>query len=157
MENNTYFEAMRKESAIWAEAKKEREARKERILEEYGWDSEELKAWKAEEEAAPKYPFKDGEAKACRAWMRTQDEGRDEVEMEDFLWAREVHDFAEAFRKAGIKTFIYTNESTALMENIHLFAKEGISLEGIATVEKETPFFREERTETKRGLMFRVN
>jgi len=39
--------------------------------------------------------------------------------MDDFLWEKEVADFIDALRKAGIDTFVYTNQSTAVMENLH--------------------------------------
>ena len=38
--------------------------------------------------------------------------------MDDFLWEKEVTDFIETLRKAGIETFVYTNQSTAVMENL---------------------------------------
>ena len=51
--------------------------------------------------------------------------------MDDFLWEGEVHDFVEALREAGFSSFVYTNQRTAVMDNLHRFAAEGCRLEGL--------------------------
>ena len=43
--NNTYFENLKKIGHDWEAARSERRARKQQIIETYGWGSEELKAW----------------------------------------------------------------------------------------------------------------
>ena len=48
--NNTVFEAIRQAGYDWTRDKAERKARKAEIIKKYGWDSEELKAWYAEDE-----------------------------------------------------------------------------------------------------------
>ena len=54
--NNTYFENLKRIGHEYEAARAERQARKQPIIDTYGWDSEELKAWYAEDEAA-KFPF----------------------------------------------------------------------------------------------------
>ena len=102
--NNTYFENLKRIGHEYEAARAERQARKQPIIDTYGWDSEELKAWYAEEEAA-KFPFAAGTTKAYRAWAQSLRRQEDEVELDDFLWASEVTDFVEALREAGIATF----------------------------------------------------
>ena len=65
--NNTYFENLYKLGCEWEAAREERRARKQTIIDTYGWDSEELKAWYEEEEKM-KFPFSSGANKAYRAW-----------------------------------------------------------------------------------------
>ena len=97
--NNAYFENLRQIAEKWEQEKAERKDRKAQILEAYGWDSEELKAWYEEDQAAT-YPIPQGACKAYRAFTNTLEHGEDEIEMNDFLWDREVDDFVDALRKA---------------------------------------------------------
>ena len=65
--NNTYFENLKRIGHEYEAARVERQARKQQIIDTLGWDSEELKAWYAEDQAA-KFPFEQGACKAYRAW-----------------------------------------------------------------------------------------
>ena len=156
MKNNTYFEELKRIGCEWEAARSERKARKQTIIDICGWDSDELKAWYEEDEAA-KFPFGNGTCKACRAWQSSVQYGEEELEMEDFLWDREVHDFIDTLRKAGIKAFVYTNQSTAVMENLHAFAAEGCTLAGLCKVtRKENRWGGEEET-TVMGIRFTLD
>ncbi len=76
--------------------------------------------------------------------------------MEDFLWEKEVETFVEALRKAGIKTFVYTNQSTAVMENLHQLAAAGCTMQGLCTITRqETRWGDEEPTEVM-GIRFTI-
>ena len=153
MKKNTYFEELKRIGCEWEAARSERKARKQTIIDICGWDSDELKAWYEEDEAA-KFPFGNGACKAYRAWQSSVQYGEEELEMEDFLWDREVHDFIDTLRKAGIKAFVYTNQSTAVMENLHAFAAEGCTLAGLCKVtRKENRWGGEEET-TVMGIRF---
>ena len=154
--NNAFFLEMKRIGHEWEEARVERRARRQQIIDTLGWDSEELKAWYAEEEAA-KFPFSGGANKAYRAWALSVSRQEDELEMDDFLWDREVADFVDTLRRAGIDTFVYTNQSTAVMENLHAFAAEGCRLEGLCTItRRETRWGDEEPTEVQ-GIRFSLN
>ena len=154
--NNTYFENLKKIGHDWEAARIERQARKQQIIDTLGWDSDELKAW-YEEDAAAKFPFESGVSKAYRAWAQSLSRKEDELEMDDFLWDKEVADFIEALRSAGIETFVYTNQSTAVMENLHAFAAAGCTMMGLCTItRKETRWGDEEPTEVM-GIRFSVN
>jgi hypothetical protein len=77
--------------------------------------------------------------------------------MDDFLWEREVKDFINTLREAGITSFVYTNTSTAVMENLHAFAKEGCTMTGLCTITRqETRWGDEEPTEIQ-GIRFQLN
>ena len=154
--NNSYFEEMKRIGYAWEEAQVERKNRKQQIIDTLGWDSDELKAW-YEEDAAAKFPFESGVSKAYRAWAQSLSRKEDELEMDDFLWDKEVADFIEALRSAGIETFVYTNQSTAVMENLHAFAAHGCTMMGLCTITRqETRWGDEEPTEVM-GIRFRIS
>ena len=63
---------------------------------------------------------KDGETsgtyKALWAFRNSIVRGTDELEASEYIWKNEVKDFVEALRKAGIKTFVVTTNSTSLLD-----------------------------------------
>ena len=156
MKNNAYFENLKRAGHEWEAARVERQRRKQTIIDTQGWDSPELKAW-YEEDAAAKFPFPSGACKAYRAWAASLKRQEEELEMDDYLWEKEVGDFIEALRQAGIRTFVYTNQSTAVMENLHAFAAQDCAMEGLCTITRqETRWGDEEQVEVM-GIRFRVN
>ena len=150
---NSYFENLKRLGHEYEAARVERQQRKQQIIDTYGWDSEELKAWYAED-AAAKFPFESGVSKAYRAWASSISRKEDELEMDDFLWDKEVADFVNALRSAGIKTFVYTNQSTAVMENLHQFAAAGCRLEGLCTITRRENRWGEEEPYEVQGIRF---
>ena len=154
--NNSYFLNLKRIGHDWEAARVERQNRKQQIIDTLGWDSDELKAW-YEEDAAAKFPFESGVSKAYRAWAQSLSRKEAELEMDDFLWDKEVQDFIEALRSAGIETFVYTNQSTAVMENLHAFAAQGCTMMGLCTITRqETRWGDEEPTEVM-GIRFRIS
>ncbi len=151
--NNTYFDNLYRIGCEWEAARAERQARKQQIIDTLGWDSAELKAWYEEDKAA-KFPFSQGISKAYRAWKTSTSRSEDEVEMDDFLWESEVHDFVEALRKAGFTTFVYTNQSTAVMENLHQLAAEGCKMDGLCTITRRENRWGEEEPYEVQGIRF---
>lgn len=151
--NNAHFEELERIGAEYEEKKHALEERKQEIIDTYGWDSDELKAW-YKEKGEMNYPIEAGACKAYRAWMHTIEREEDEVDMNDFLWDREVEDFVDTLRKAGIESFIYTNQSTAVMENIHGFTAAGCKMEGLCKIERTERRFGENRTEEILGIRF---
>ena len=93
--NNTYFENLKRIGHEFEAARVERKARKQQIIDTYGWESAELKAWYAEDNAAV-FPFSDGACKAYRAWCTSLLRQQDELELDDFLWDKEVQGFVDA-------------------------------------------------------------
>lgn len=88
-----------------------------------------------------------GEWKAFRAWQNTvrKNHYATALEMHDFLWENEVAGFILALRTAGLKKFYYTNQSTAVMENLHGFTAAGCKIGKMITIEEEV--FRGKTTE----------
>lgn len=154
--NNSYFEEMKRIGYAWEEARVERKNRKQQIIDTLGWDSEELKAWYEEDKAAA-FPFPQGASKAYRAWVGSISRKEDEVEMDDFLWEKEVHDFVDTLRRAGIQTFVYTNQSTAVMENLHAFAAEGCTMDELCTITRHEDRWGDEEPTEVMGIRFSVN
>lgn len=152
---NAHFEELKKLGKAYDEKREALEEKKLGLIEKYGWDSEEVKAWYKEREKL-EYPVSQGACKAARAWKMSCEYGYDDVEMDDFLWDKEVKDFVETLRKAGITTFIYTNQSTAMMDNLHDLVKEGCIMEGLWKKEKIERGFREDRIVEVRGVRFTV-
>ena len=151
--NNAYFEELKRLGHEFEAARVERKNRKQQIIDTYGWDSEELKAWYAED-AAAKFPFESGVSKAYRAWAQSLSRKEDEVEMDDFLWEKEVADFIGALREAGIETFVYTNQSTAVMENLHQFAAAGCTMQGLCTITRKETRWGDEESYEVMGIRF---
>ena len=153
---NTYFLDLKRIGHEYEAARVERRARKQKIIDTLGWESEELKAW-YEEDAAAKFPFEQGACKAYRAWASSLSRQEDELEMDEFLWEKEVHDFIAALRSAGIGTFVYTNQSTAVMENLHAFAAEGCTMTGLCTITRHENRWGDEEPTEVMGIRFSVN
>ena len=156
LRENAYFEEMKEIGCAWEEARVERKNRKQQIIDTYGWDSEELRAWYEEDKAAS-FPFPQGASKAYRAWSTSNSRNEDELEMDDFLWNTEVHDFIDTLRRAGISGFVYTNQSTAVMENLHAFAAEGCTLTGLCTITRRETRWGDEETTEVMGIRFSLN
>lgn len=156
MKNNTYFEELKRIGHEWEAARVERQARKQQIIDTLGWDSDELKAWYAED-AAAKFPFESGVSKAYRAWATSNSRQEAELEMDDFLWDKEVRDFIDTLRKAGIETFVYTNQSTAVMENLHAFAAEGCTMLGLCTITRRENRWGDEEPYEVMGIRFSLS
>lgn len=154
MNKNTFFEELRSASDAWCAAKEERMARKQQIINEFGYKSEELAAWYKVNDAI-KYPFKQGAVKAYRAFESSCENGYDELVMTDFLWDNEAHDFVDALRQAGLKSFVFTNSSTACMENLHALAAEGCTLAGLVTIEEKSRWASDEAKQIP-GVRFTV-
>ena len=151
--NNAYFENLRKIAEDWDKKKEVHKEKKAQILETYGWDSDELKAW-YEEDKEMTYPISQGACKAYRAFTNTLERGEDEIEMNDFLWDREVKDFVTALKEAGFKSFIYTNQSSAVMENLHDFVKAGCTMIGLTTIKRMEHRFGEDKETEILGIHF---
>ena len=154
--NNTYFENLKRIGHEFEAARVERKARKQQIIDTYGWESAELKAWYAEDNAAV-FPFSDGACKAYRAWCTSLLRQQDELEMDDFLWDKEVQGFVDALREAGLRTFVYTNQSTSTMENLHALAAAGCTMLGLCTITRHDTRWGDEEPYEVQGIRFSLN
>ena len=155
MKTNTYFEELSRITGEYEQKRKAHEEKKQAIIDTYGWDSKELEAWYHEKEEM-KYPISDGACKAYRAFQMSERNNSSEFELEDFLWEREVEDFVDALKKAGITSFAYTNQSTAVMENLHQFAAAGCRMDGLCMVTRLEQRWGSEETTEHMGVRFTV-
>lgn len=137
MTNNTYFDEMTRVGTELARKREEHKELKQNIINTYGWDSEELKTWYAEEEQM-KCAYSGGAWKAYWAWRYTNG---NELIFDEFCWDDEVYDFIDTLRKAGIGTFVTIDTSTALMKNLHQFVAEGCEMLGLCTITKKEDCF----------------
>lgn len=154
---NPYFEELRRVSKAHDDYIDSLEQEKIEIIEKYGYDSPEMMNWYDVMAAAKEAkPYTDGARKAYWAWIKSVDNENEDVEMNDFLWDREVEDFVETLRAAGFDAFIYTNQSTSVMENVHAFEKYDCRLEGTATISRIEKYCGKLRTETIPGLWIRL-
>ncbi len=153
---NTYFEKLEKIGHDFEEKRAAHEAKKQTIIDTCGWDSPELKTWYAEK-GAMKFPISQGACKAYRAWKNSIRRNEYELEMDDFLWDKEVTNFIEALREAGIKTFVYTNQSTSVMENLHAFAANGCTMTGLCTITRREDRYGEDEDYEVQGIRFTLN
>jgi len=150
---NEYFEELLKTWKEYEDAKLDREAERDQIIKDKGWDSKEYKAWK-EREAGIEFPYTGGQLKAYWAWRYTKENELDTFTLNDFIWDRDVKDFADTLREAGVNEFIYTCTSTALMDNIHDLEANGWKMTGLWELKKKNIWGQDEIT---RGLRFKAN
>lgn len=134
--NNPYFMELAEISRKWEADKKKRLDEKHAIMDQVGWETSELHAWYEREETF-KYPIPTGASKAWRAWRNTIREEREELLLETHLCDGEAAQFVEALRKAEIQSFIYADESTAVMRNIHELVAAGCTLDSLQVIVKE--------------------
>ena len=153
MKNNTYFKAMRQTDIEYGKARKVREEEKKAILERSDWDA--LDAWH-EREAGFKYPFTAGQEKAYCAWENCIRNESSTFEVQDLPWDKDIHDFVEALRAAGIAEFAVTDQSTALMRCLHLLADEGCTMQGLCKDSRSEARWGGEGTSEYPGILFRT-
>ena len=139
--------------------KEKYESEKDRIIKEEGWESPKLEELYAsfkplKEEMEKKYTS--GMWKAFRCWFWSLREDKEDVIFDDFCWDKEVADFIQTFVEAGIESFIYTNHSSAVMDNIHGFIKAGCYVDSYPVLERDSDLLTRKETEYINGIKFIV-
>ena len=152
---NTYFEDLYKISNQYREKCNELKEKHSHAVDEFGWGSKEVAACCEEQEALIN-PVSAGMCKAYQAWSRSVEDGVDELEMREFLWEREVSDFVQTLKNAKVQTFVYTNQSTAVMENLHELVEAGCKMEGLCTIKKTKYRFGRNEEEQIPGVRFSI-
>lgn len=153
MKDNAFFNSMKDNLRRLEEEERARNELKEKIIKEHGWDSDELREW-YEEEDKRVFPYTRGEMKAFWTWGHNIERDCTTFEMNDFLHKEaEVTDFLNTLRRAGISSFIYTNQSTAVMRNIHQFVHAGCTMNGIAELSRKS-LWSDEPDEIIPGIKF---
>ena len=98
-----------------------------------------------------------GASKAYWAWRKSINRKADELVMSDYLSGNEVEGFVKALRGAGIDTFVYANQSTAVMQNLHWLVEAGCTMLGLCKVALHEPWFSGNETTDVLGVRFSVN
>ena len=148
-----YFHQMYETSRAYGEAKHRREEEKRKLMEADDWEG--VEAWHKREEQFPS-PYTAGQMKAYWAYDRSSEIELDELMMDDSLWEREVKDFSDTLRAAGVTSFVITNQSTGLMEDIHNLTAQGWRLVGPCKVTYIHRRWGEDTQEARLGLRFEI-
>ena len=132
MEKIVYFEDMKQIVLAYADQMEALRNRKETMLANHEYESEELeRVYQEIKELKNNNPYTSGEYKAYYAYSNSLRDGEDEIIVRDFLWDSEVEDFTNTMKTAGVKSFIYANESSSVMHNIHGLADHGYTIGGL--------------------------
>ena len=106
-------------------------------------------------EIASNNPYTPGEYKALRMYNESINNGYNELISNDRiggLWYDEIEDFINCLKTAGVKSFVYIDNSTALMDNIHGFSENGFMFDSLYVRKEEDPFFN--HVDIYRGIRF---
>ena len=150
---NKHFEELCKIEAAYVTIKRGLEQKKEEIIKTHGWESQEMKDLQ-EKISRNTYPISAGARKAYKAYKQSLEKNTEELEMSDFLWDNEVEDFLDTLKKAEINSFVYTNQSTAVMENMHAFEEQGCKIQGLCKITRKVNKYGIEDIETILGVRF---
>ena len=85
----------------------------------------------------PEHPYTAGQTEAARSYFYGGSKVEDEILVGSGLWEKDIPDFMDTLRKAGIKSLVTTDHSTGLMGNLHGFEAEGCKLEGLCKITEE--------------------
>ena len=157
MDKIAYFEDMNAIANKYWNYRNEFEATKDKIYEEYGYDSDEMKQYYAKaKEIASNNPYTSGEYRALRMYNESINNGYNELILNDRiggLWYNEVEDFINCLKVAGVKSFVYIDDSTMLMRNIHGFSENGFIFDSLYVRKEKDPFFNH-HVDIYRGIRF---
>lgn len=139
---NEYLKSLREKEHAYHARKKELNEKLCSLYEEYGQNSKEFEACKKEIDMLGECPVSKGARAACRAEELSEQRECSEFEVENFIEPENVHDFVETMRKAGIESFVYTNESKWTLGNVCAFVKEGCRIDGTCTLTQHNRYGR---------------
>ena len=108
------------------------------------------------EQTSSETPLADGKHRAYIAWFNSFRNQSSTFEVNDLPWPRDIHEFAETLRAAGITEFAVTDQSTALMRCLHLLADEGCTMQGLCKVTRSETRWGGEGTKEYPGILFRT-
>lgn len=131
---NEYLESLNKKEKAYIKKREAIKKEASNIVAHYGVDSAEYEECSRRYKALGGNPVSRGEKCAYGALNNSNYWNSSEFEMSGFLWEQDIHDFVTALRNAGIKTFAFTNQSTAVMADMCGFSDEGCTFIGFCTV-----------------------
>lgn len=97
-----------------------------------------------------------GQAKAWQAWTETTRSQSSAFEVRDLPWDRDIHDFVETLRAAGVAEFAVTDRSTALMGCLHRLVDEGCTMQGLCKVTRDEIRWGEKDNTEYEAILFRT-
>ena len=109
-----------------------------------------------EKESGKGSVYSAGALKAFWSWKNSVHFGNNELEVSDFIWDKNVTEFVNTLREAGIKSFVVTNQSTALMQNLHAFVENGCELVELCVFKRGHGYFKDDPAEELYGIRFKV-
>ena len=112
--------------------------------------------FRALEQASGESTLTDGKHRAYIAWFNSFRNQSSAFEVDDLPWPREIHEFVETIRAAGVTEFAVTDRSTGLMEGLHLLAAEGCAMQGLCKVTRNEMRWGGEGTTEYDGILFRT-
>ncbi|MCH4078591.1 MAG: hypothetical protein LKF03_01665 [Eubacterium sp.] len=152
---NAYFESMYKTVSDYQEKKEAVRKQRSILFDEEKYD-EGTALVKAFEEEHP-FPYTDGAMKAYWAYQNVNYRGADCFEVEDLPWPKDMKDFAETLKDAGINTIVVTDQSTGLMDGIYGLIANGWKMGALKIVtRKDDHHFGTDEPETKKGIEFTI-
>jgi len=110
--------------------------------------------FRALEQASNESTLTDGRHRAYIAWFKSIRNQSSTFEVDDLPWPRDIHEFVETLRAAGIAEFAVTDRSTALMQLLHLLTAEGCRMQGLCKVTRREVRWGSEGTEKYPGILF---
>lgn len=82
--------------------------------------------------------FAEGSLQAYWAWWYSRNKLL--IVEDGHLWCRDIPEFVDTMRQAGVERFITTNCSTDLMESLHKFAAIGCVIESLIIVPADNEY-----------------
>ena len=106
------------------------------------------------EQTSSESPITDGKHRAYIAWFNSFRNRSSVFEVNDLPWPRNIHEFVETLRAAGVVEFAVTDRSTGLMEGLHKLVAEGCTMQGLCTVTHSEVRWEGNGTEEYQGILF---
>ena len=110
--------------------------------------------FQALEQASNDSPLTDGKHRAYIAWLNSLRNQSSAFEVDDLPWPRDIHEFVETLRAAGVTEFAITDRSTGLMEGLHKLATEGCTMQGLCKVTRREVRWGGEGATEYDGILF---
>ena len=89
---------------------------------------------------------------AYHAWRDSVQRGSSELECDNLPFPKDIEDFLDALKEAGCETLAVTEQSTALIRNLHALAKLGWTMDCLCTVTRTDSGYGCEETNEIQGL-----
>lgn len=152
---NAYFESMYRTVCRYQEKKEAVRKQRSILFDEEKYDEGTVLMKAFEEEN--KFPYSDGAMKAYWAYQNVNYRGSDCFEVEDLPWPKDMKDFAETLKEAGIDAIVVTDQSTGLMDGIYGLNENGWKMGSLKIVtRKDDHHFGTDDPETKKGIEFTI-